>query len=72
MTAKNDAEALRDYMKAYKEYNDKLDEYFPVSRVVTGQEMKAGKVLTEEVLLELDKMANDVEEKRKAWMNFAR
>lgn len=72
MTAKNDAEALRDYMEAYKEYNDKLDEYFRVSEVVPGQEMKVGKLITKEVLIELDKMANEVEEKRKAWMNLLR
>lgn len=70
MTAKNDAEALREYMESYKEYNEKLDEYFPVRQVVPGQEIKPGKVLTEEVLLELDKLADEVEEKRKVWMSF--
>jgi len=70
MTAKNDAEALREYMESYKEYNEKLDEYFPVCQVVPGRELKPGKVLTEEVLLELDKLANEVEKKRKAWMSF--
>ena len=72
MTAKNEAEALRDYMEAYKEYYDKLDEYFPVREVVPGQEVKAGKVLTIEALRELDKMSNEVEKKRKTWMNFFR
>ncbi|MBA7640713.1 hypothetical protein ES703_48384 [subsurface metagenome] len=70
MTAKNDAEALREYMESYKEYHEKLDEYFPVRQVVPGQEIKPGKALTEEILFALDKLANEVEEKRKIWRSF--
>jgi hypothetical protein len=70
MTTKNDAEALVEYMKAFSEYNNKLDEYFPISRVIPGQKLKAGKVLTIEVISELDKMGKDVEEKRKTWISF--
>lgn len=69
MPKRNQAEALRDYMEAYKAYNDKLDEYFPVRQVVSGQPIKAGKLLTQEVLLELDKLGIELEEKRKAWVN---
>ena len=72
MTAKNDAEALKDYMEAYKKYNGLLDEYFLVSAVVPGQEMQLGKSLTPEVLSELDKLADEVERKRKIWMKFLR
>ena len=34
MAPKNDAEALRDYMEAYKKHYDQLDVYFPVRQVV--------------------------------------
>lgn len=70
MVPKNDAEALRNYMEAYKKYYDQLDVYYPVRQVVLGQEIKGGKLLTAEAIAELERLAQDVETKRKVWMSF--
>ena len=43
-----------------------------LERSVFERKVKAGKVLTIEALRELDKMSNEVEKKRKTWMNFFR
>lgn len=72
MVPKNDAEALNDYMDAYKKYNDTLDEYFPVSAVTLSQAIKPSKTITSEVLNELDRLAQDMETKRNLWMSFYR
>ena len=70
MAPKNDAEAVRDYMEAYKKYYDQLDVYFPVRKVVPGQKIQLGKPLTAEAIAELGRLAQDMENKRKVWMNF--
>ena len=70
MTAKNDAEAVMDYVEAHKKYNDMLDEYIVVEEIIPGHVTKPSKVLTEKAILELDKLGNEVEEKRKIWMVF--
>ena len=72
MAAKNDTEALLEYMEVFKEHNEKFDEYFRLYEVRPGQEMKLSKTLTVEALAELDELANKVEEKRKIWMDFCR
>lgn len=72
MIPKNDAEAVRDYMEAYKKYYDQLDVYFPVRQVVPGQKIKVGKLLTAEAMAELERLAQDMENKRKVWMSFYR
>ena len=70
MVPKNDAEAVRDYMEAYKKYYDQLDVYFPVRDVVIGQKIKVGKPLIVGATAELERLAQDMENKRKVWMSF--
>lgn len=70
MAPKNDAEAVRDYMEAYKKYYDQLDVYFPVRQVVPGQKIKVGEPLTAEAIAALERLAQDMENKRKVWMSF--
>jgi hypothetical protein len=72
MVPKNDTKALLDYMDAYKKYNNILDGYFPIQSVIPGQETKYGKTITIEVIDQLEKLAQDVETKRKIWMDFFR
>ena len=59
-------------IEAYNKYVDMRDKYFPVNQVIQGGEIKLGKILTAEVVHELDRLAKDAEEKRKIWMYFLR
>lgn len=70
--AKNDTEALLDYMNTLNEFNKRMNEYFPVNRVLPGQKMKVGKTITNEIILELDKLEKDVEKKHRIWMKLVR
>jgi len=70
MTAKSEAEALSDYKEAHKKYKDKLDECYPGHLDFPWQEIKLGKILTPEASSELDWLADEVERKRKNWVEF--
>lgn len=70
MAIKNDAQALQDYMEAYKKFGDFLHEYIPASPIVRGQETKYGKPIPVKVMDEMDRLEKNMEKKWNVWMNL--
>lgn len=65
-------EALRKYMRAFDEYRERLDRYFPVRPVVPGEPLVYGEPITEAALRELEEAEAEVTETRRKWMEALR
>jgi hypothetical protein len=62
-----------EYLKAEKEYHDKLGECCSVTWLTSGQHIYAPeKTLSRKGAEELDKLARKTEEKRQAWIGARR
>ena len=69
MGTENENKTLDDYLEARIKYEDMLMEYFTVFRV-DKSERPVVKTLTATASKKLDWLANDVEKKRKIWMEY--
>jgi hypothetical protein len=64
---------LLEYLKAEKEYHDKLSGCCGVTWLTSGQHIYAPKeTLSRKAAEELDKLARETEEKRQAWIRARR
>ena len=61
------AKTVRDYVEATENYNQLLDKYFPVRRVVPGVKITPGEPITEAALRELEEAEAKVTETRQRW-----
>jgi hypothetical protein len=64
---RNADDAMKEYIEAVEEYNQLLDKYFPVSRIIPGVEIKTGEPVNEKVLGNLEEAEGRVTKARLKW-----